>query len=141
MYTDEVKILFLARSMYGVPAIVKNHFMGALGGTSFRAFFWTALVGDMPHTCFWLYQGATAEQLATIASGETPHGSGSGMVLGMTIFVVAIFVISMRFSQSSFNAAVARSDAERRGGTPPRGLGGIAGVAEEDEYEDEGLNV
>ena len=73
MYTDEVKILFLARSMYGVPAIVKNHFMGALGGTSFRAFFWTALVGDMPHTCFWLYQGATAEQLRLNATRRSTH--------------------------------------------------------------------
>ena len=120
MYTDEVKILFLARSMYGVPAIVKNHFMGALSGTSFRSFFWTALVGDMPHTMFWLYLGSTAESLVAIAEGRTAHGTGKGMMLGMTIFVVAIFALTMRLSSTSFNAAVLRAEGGGGGG----GLGG-----------------
>jgi hypothetical protein len=64
----------------------------------------------MPHTMFWLYLGSTAESLVAIAEGRTAHGTGKGMMLGMTIFVVAIFALTMRLSSTSFNAAVLRAD-------------------------------
>ena len=107
----EIKILFLGRWMYGVPAVVKNHFMGALSGTSFDAFFWTALLGDMPHTAFWLYLGAQAESLAAIAEGKTQHGSPSAMVLGLTLFIIATFAWTLHYSKRSFQSTVDQLEA------------------------------
>ena len=107
----EIKILFLGRWMYGVPAVVKNHFMGALGGTSFDAFFWTALLGDMPHTAFWLYLGAQAESLAAIAEGKTQHGSPSAMVLGLTLFIIATFAWTLHYSKRSLQSTVDKIEA------------------------------
>ena len=94
--------------------------MGALSGTSFDAFFWTALLGDMPHTAFWLYLGAQAESLAAIAEGKTQHGSPSAMVLGLTLFIIATFAWTLHYSKRSLQSTVDKlEEAEAREGELP----------------------
>eukprot|EP00937_MAST-01D_sp_MAST-1D-sp2_P004309 g4309.t1 len=132
----ECKILFLARSMYGVPAVVKNQFMGALSGTSFAAFFWTALVGDMPHTAFWLYLGAQAESLAAIAEGRTKHGTQKGMVLGLTLFLIATFVCTLHYSTAAFHSTVGELRGSKSEADAGRGAAAHARVPLADEHRD-----